>query len=313
MEKYGAKSRHHPSFASIESSRGCTHGCQFCVLWRQMGRFNSHRHVPCLRVKSPERLLEEIRILMDRYQRRYLGWVDPCFNADPETPARLSELLLKENRTIGQSAWMRADYILRDEDSGALRLCSRAGWNEAYIGVERLDRDELAALGKGNQHNEVERAAQLLHENYTQVVTFGSLIYGLPGDTAESVRAMFHAADVLQLDQLFFIPYTPLPGTPAWKPHMWDASGESFRRFDFVLGNDAEMAQLSTSIARSYLFDWSVSRLKRMLWGSINRNSRRRGICWNLLLRSTPVMLATAFRARAKTRGGMVFPAWYES
>lgn len=314
MERYGATSRHHPNFASIESSRGCTHGCDFCVLWRQMGRFNAHRHVPCLRVKSPERLLEEVRILMDRYQRRYLGWVDPCFNADPQTAARLSELLLRENRIIGQSAWIRADYLLRDDASGALKLWRDAGWNEAYLGIERLDPRELAVLGKGNLHGEVPRAVQTLHEFYPQVITFGSLIYGLRGDTPQTVRAMFRAAQELQLDGVFFIPLTPLPGTPVWKSRMWDATGEMFRGFDFILGAGDEITNLSAAIARSYLFDWSATRIRKMLWGGVlNSNSRRRGICWNIFRRATPLMFSTAFQRRIKARGGMVYPAWYES
>lgn len=313
VEKYGSTSRHHPQFASIESSRGCTHACQFCVLWRQMGHFNAHRPQPCLRVKSPERLLEEIRILMDRYGRKYLGWVDPCFNADQQTPAHLSELLLKENRAIGQSAWMRADYILRDHDSGALQLCSRAGWNEAYIGIERLDARELAALGKGNLHHQVECAAQLLHNSYSGVTTFGSLIYGLPGDTPESVRKLFHAAKKLPIDHTFFIPFTPLPGTPAWNAQMWDSTGQSFRTFDFLLGDQTETHNLTSVIARSYLFHWSMPRLKSVIFGLTNADSRRRGICRHILWRSTPLMFSAGFQRRRSQARGMFFPAWYES
>lgn len=311
--QYGSASTHHPQFASIESSRGCSHGCQFCVLWRQMGRFNSNRHQPALRVKSPERLIEEIRILMDRYHRRYLGWVDPCFNADPNTALSLSELLLRENRRIGQSAWLRADCLLRDDDSGALKVWSDAGWNEAYIGIERLDARELAVLGKGNLHHEVECVLQMLHQEYRRVTTFGSLIYGVPGDTPQKVRALFRAAEQLPIDQLFFIPFTPLPGTPAWKPRMWDETGKWFRGFDFISGLEHETAGLSATIARSYLFDWSVDRLERMLWGMFNSDRRRREICWNLVLRSLPLMLSSALSVRTRSAGAMRFPTWYES
>ena len=315
MEKYGGKSRRHPKFTSIESARGCSHGCQFCVLWRQMGRFHSGRQVPCLRVKSPGRLLEEVRILMDRFDRHYLGWVDPCFNADPHTPARLADLLLRENRTIGQSAWVRADYILRDDASGSLKLCYDAGWNEAYIGIERLEREELARLGKGNLNGEAARAVDVLHAKYPGIVTFGSLIYGLPWDTRQSVRALFHAAQRLPLDQILFIPFTPLPGTPLWQPQMWDPTGERLRSFDFMPhpGSDGALGALSSVIAWSYLFRWSPQRFARMLAGLFDRNPRRRGITWKIVQRSIPVMLPSAFQRIRKTSSGMIFPAWYES
>ncbi len=315
MERYGARSRNHPHFASIESSRGCTHGCAFCVLWRQMGRFNAHRRVPCLRVKSPERLLEEIRILMDRFGRRYLGWVDPCFNGAPQTSARLAELLLQENRKIGQSAWMRADYVVRDDAEDALKPLYEAGWNEAYLGIERLDARELAQLGKGNLHGEVERALQALRARYPKVITFGSFIYGLPGDTTQRVKAMFSAAEKLHLDQKFFIPFTPLPGTPAWRSQMWDPTGEAFRSFDFIprYRDDGAMAKLSREIARCYLFDWSRARFRNVLSDLLDRNVRRRKVCWHILRRSMPMMFATAFKLKTEASGGMIYPAWYES
>ena len=94
VERYGARSVNHPRLAAIELSRGCFGSCDFCVLWRQMGRFAGDRLVPHLRVKSPERLLEEVRLLAHRYGRQYLGWVDPCYNADPRVPGQLAELLV---------------------------------------------------------------------------------------------------------------------------------------------------------------------------------------------------------------------------
>jgi radical SAM superfamily enzyme YgiQ (UPF0313 family) len=315
MEKYGNRSRHHPQFASIESSRGCSHGCQFCVLWRQMGRFHSGRYVPCLRVKSPERLLEEVRILMDRFGRRYLGWVDPCFNADPHAHSRLAELLLRDDRVIGQSAWVRADYVLRDDISGALKRCYDSGWNEAYIGIERMERSDLETLGKGNLKGEAAQAVALLHAKYPRIITFGSFIYGLPSDTPQSVRAMFRAAQQLPLDQTIFIPFTPLPGTPFWEPWMWDSTGEKFRSFNFMphAKPKDDLTDLSSEIAWSYLFRWSPRRFCRMIAGLLDRDSRRSGITRNLLLRSLPVMVSAAFQRKPKSSCGMIFPAWYES
>ena len=66
VERYGQESRNHHALSAIELSRGCSSACEFCVLWKQMGNFASGRARPYVRSKSPERLLEEIRILADR-------------------------------------------------------------------------------------------------------------------------------------------------------------------------------------------------------------------------------------------------------
>jgi len=315
LDKYGGHSRNHPHMATIELSRGCSSGCEFCILWRQMGRLQDSQPVPFLRVKSAERLLEEIRVLMDRFQRRYLAWVDPCFNADAHTPAELAELLLKQGRRIGQSAWVRADHLLRDDASGALRVCVQSGWNEAYLGIERLAPNELSKLHKGNVHGEAIRALTTLDEKYPEVVTVGSFIYGLPGDTRESVRSLFRSAEELPLDVLFFIPLTPLPGTPYWKPGMWDPTGVKFRSFDFLPGSkvDPYLTDLSKEILEDYLFCWPPARVRRTFKGCLTRNGRRRRITQQMLARALPLLLSRLLPAKETAGAGLRYPAWYGS
>lgn len=317
IERYGHSSQNHPALAAIELGRGCSHGCQFCVLWRQMGHFRAGHPTPHLRVKSPERLLEEIRLLMDRYHRRYLGWVDPCFNADPKAPRELAELLLRERRHIGQSAWVRADYVLRDQASGALQVCCDAGLNELYLGIERLDHRDLSRLGKGIFDGEPVRALQMLDTNFPDVFTVGTFIYGLEGDTQQSVRSLFHRAHQLPLDEVFFIPLTPLPGTPYWRPEMWDPTGQKFRSFDFLPrpNGNAGLARLTSAVAWSYLAAWPWPRARRMLKGLFASNPRRRRITHNIVHRTVPLMLASVSGKshRAGSTRGMYYPDWYES
>ena len=315
VEKYGARSHNHPRLAAIELGRGCAHGCSFCVLWKQMGRFQNDRPTPCLRVKSPERLLEEIRILMDRYGRRYLGWVDPCLNADAHVPAQLADLLLRDGRIIGQSAWVRADYVVRDATSGALDVCHRSGLNELYLGLERLDFQDLAVLGKKDLSGQAIRALAILDEHYRGIVTIGTFIYGLPEETPETTRSLFRSAQQLPLDELFFIPLTPLPGTTYWKPQMWDGNGRVFRDFDFLPhpGADARLAAFSAEIARSYLLCWPKQRIRRMLAGLLARDLRRRTITRHIFGRTIPVMLPGLFHRRQESAGGMFYPAWYDN
>jgi len=166
VERYGARSRNHPRLAAIELGRGCVGSCDFCILWRQMGRFADGRVVPHLRTKSPERLLEEIRVLVRRFDRRYLGWVDPCFNAHPHVPGQLADLLLRENLRVGQSAWVRADAMVRDSASGALRSCVRSGLNEVFLGIERPDDGSLRTLHKTTGLDHARDALRILRAEY---------------------------------------------------------------------------------------------------------------------------------------------------
>lgn len=313
VERYGARSRSHPQLAAIELGRGCVGSCDFCILWRQMGQVADGRTTPLLRVKSPERLLEEVRFLVGKYQRRYLGWVDPCFNAHPQVPGQVAELLLRDGLRVGQSAWVRTDGLVRDASSGALAACVDSGLNELYLGIERPDAESLRVLHKTSGTDHAREALRLLRRDFPHVAAIGSFIYGLPGDTPATMRAIHRFSLELGLDQPFFIPLTPLPGTATWRPEMWDATGRRFRQFNFLAsyrGHD-NLSVLERALLRSFLFHWPRSRLRAYA----SSDARRRRISWRLGWRGGWHYFCQFLRSQfaPDNNGGMIFPAWYES
>jgi anaerobic magnesium-protoporphyrin IX monomethyl ester cyclase len=316
VRRYGARSRNHPAMASIELSRGCFGCCDFCILWRQMGKLVGDRVVPHLRLKSVERLVEEIRVLTQRFGRKHLGWVDPCFNADPTIPAQLAERLLRENLVIGQSAWMRADCIRRDAASGALDACVRSGLNEVYIGVERADTAGLNAIHKHSGIEEVRAAFQILAREYPHVFTVGTFIYGLPGDTPAAIRRLYRLSLEFGMDKAFFIPLTPLPGTPFWNPALWDSSGRRFRQFGFLPSlTRGKRSALDRTLFASFALDWNLNRIRGYVRGLCNHDARKRRMTWHVFTRSTRFAATNILNGVLGDRGGngMIFPRWYES
>ena len=317
VERYGARSRNHPRLAAIELGRGCTGSCDFCILWRQMGRFADGRTVPHLRTKSPERLLEEVRLLVGHHGRRYLGWVDPCFNAHPSVPGQLAELMLRHGLRLGQSAWMRSDCIVRDTQSEALTSCVEAGLNEIHLGIERPDPASLHGLHKTSTLDHARQALRIMQTCFPQVVTIGSFIYGLPGDTPATMRHILRLRLELGLDQSFFIPLTPLPGTALWQPKLWDSTGQAFRRFGFLSlyrPHDG-LTVLESALLRSLLFSWPPARLRSYLRSFFAPDPRKRRVSWRLAWRGGFYHLARFLRSltAAEEDTGLVFPAWYES
>ncbi len=312
MQRYGRGSRSHPALASIELSRGCTHACDFCVLWRQMGRFNGHA-TPLLRTKSPERVLEEVQHLVGRYGRRFLGWVDPCFNAHPEIPRRTAELMLSRGICVSQGAWLRADCLLRDLRSGAFAACVASGLNEAYLGIERTDDRGLRSLRKGCGAGDIEAALCRLESEFPQVFSVGSFVYGLEGETPADLRRFFRGAYSLPLDMLLFIPLTPLPGTPGWRDDLWDGSGARFRHFDFLprSNGDPHLARLTKELYRDALLIWPKERIRRYLGGPFARDRRRRSIVRRHTVRMLK-FLVEGIASGGVNAGAMRLPRWYE-
>jgi len=315
MHRYGAGSQNHPGLAAIESSRGCFDACDFCVLWRQMGDFVAEQPRPFVRFKSVARLVEEIKIQTRTFGRRHLGWVDPCYNAHPHLPAALADALLRENISVTMSAWVRADGVVRDAQSGALSRQVRGGLREVYLGVERADGDGLAAVHKTTTMPEVRAAFRLLARDFPDVFTLGTFIYGLPGDTPETVRAIFRLAHELEMNQPFFIPLTPLPGTPFWREEFWDDTGDRFRDYNFLPSATRPGARrdLEWALLTAFLTQWPAARF-RSYWRSVfDANTRRRRMTRRLALRSAWFVLhGMAGNLLAGRRSGMIFPRWYE-
>jgi anaerobic magnesium-protoporphyrin IX monomethyl ester cyclase len=316
MHRYGAESRNHPGLAAIEASRGCFDACEYCVLWRQMGKFVAGQPRPYVRMKSVERLLEEIRVQTRDFGRRHLGWVDPCFNAHPRVPAELSEALLREGIRVGQSAWVRADCLVRDAKSGALAAQVRGGLNEVYVGVERPDNDSLKSVHKTQSIAVVREAFRTLARDYPDVFALGTFIYGLPDDTPATVRDIFRLAHELEMDHAFFIPLTPLPGTPFWSDDLWDDTGERFRDFNFLPSATRPGARrdLEWALLRAAAFQWTPARC-RSFWRNIRHGgARKRRVALRLTARSTWFAMHGMLRGLLTGHhAGMVFPRWYES
>ncbi len=220
MRQYGLGSKNHPGLVSIEHSRGCIDQCGFCILWKHMGRASADgRDVkPCFRTKSPERSLEEVARLVRDYDRFTFGWVDPTWNADPAWTDQFCDLLLRHDLKIRQTAWVRADCLIRDESLGILEKAVRTGLCQVMIGVERPDVSGQQALNKhANGPDVTARAFEILQTRYPSVFTIGSVIFGLWDETRESLSRLSRYSQTIGMDYCFFIPLTPNPGTAVYE------------------------------------------------------------------------------------------------
>ena len=318
MEYYGKGSKNHPNLASIEYSRGCFDSCNFCVLWRQMGKCINDTWYPYYRTKSPERVMEEIKILVKKYDRKYLCWVDPTFNGNSSSQSQLADYLLRENYNINFSAWIRKDGIIRDEQNGALRKIVAAGLNEVFIGVENNNPAIVKSLGKhNNTYPFVKQAISILRRKYPNVFVIGSFIYGFPEDNFKSIWILQDQVYKLGLDYAFFIPLTPLPGTPYWNDKLWDNEGKNLRLFDFILPpvNTKKRFHLSLYLYICCLFDFRPKRIKEWIGIFFEKNRRKRRIKQRLFLRSLKfllkVLVANCFLKNSSKRTAMYFPKWY--
>lgn len=201
-------------FAPVEISRGCYFRCQFCqtgALFRQM----RHRSVPCI-VAATKRLVDleytDVRFLSpDAF--RY-GSTSPRRLA----PRRVAALLSAVRAVPGVEkvffgtfpSEVRPDSVTRE----VLEVVREHVANDRVsIGLQTADDRLLRALHRGHTLADFWAAVDLLEEfGFTPLVDF---IFGLPGETAETVAANVRAIKTLQKRhaQVRGHTFTPLPGT----------------------------------------------------------------------------------------------------
>ena len=189
-------------YSFIVTSRGCPANCLFCIKHVSYGR--------TVRVRSPENVIAELRLLQDLGLRDVHMYAD-LFTVDRDHVMGICELMLQEQLDFRWTCNSRVDFV----DEEMLRLMARAGCWMISWGIESANEEILRRVRKGYRP---ERAAQTLGwAKAAGIKNWGYFIIGLPGETDETVRQTIKLAKKLPLDLALFHIAAPYPGTPFYQ------------------------------------------------------------------------------------------------
>lgn len=215
--------------ASILTSRGCMMGCSFCshrAFWRGDWR-----------ARTPEDVIEEVRLLVDRYGVESITMIDPYPTHDRARWERLLDLFIEAKLGIRLLMETRAEDVVRDAD--LLPKYREAGVVHLYIGAEAGTDELLASLNKGNDVDAIVQAIRLAREH--GIVTEASFMIGHPTETQASIDRTIEVAIRMDPDIAVFPVLTPMPFTP-----LYDQMQDRVRVHDYSKYN------LSTPIIEPY-------------------------------------------------------------
>ncbi len=195
ISTYSRKLLGKPTVALL-SSRGCTNRCIHCnsVV---MGGGNGN-----VRYRSPENVLSEIRLLRDKFS--HYRFNDDHFTGHPEL-----ERLLRGIKEFDIT--FRIFAKVEDLEDKVCMLLNEAGCVHVSVGLESLNRQNLAFLGKTKQAGKEDNVKTAKMRGLTIRASF---IVGLPYDTDETVQDAFQRACQLGIDEFAVYPLIPYPGTP---------------------------------------------------------------------------------------------------
>lgn len=164
---------------SYETSRGCTHRCQYCVQsitkmkWRGM---------------SPEKLIDDLQYMIKTFRVRSFAFIDDNFFVDFDRAEKIMKMILAKNLRIEFFADIRCDSVCKI-DIGLLKLVEKAGCRTLGIGVESGSDRILRYLHKGEKRATMIEANRKLAK--TKIRPCYGFILGLPGEELEDVKQTY--------------------------------------------------------------------------------------------------------------------------
>ena len=189
------------------SSRGCPFDCAFCSTKQHWKRF---------RAFSAERVVEEIELLLEKYNAEIIHIFDDLFVVNKK---RLKQI---HNKLISKGIHRKAKFmcLARSDslDEATMHLLKEMNVVVIGIGMESGSDRVLSQLKKQSTTVEENRRAIEMSHMF-RIPIMGSFIIGNPGETEEE---LIETLDFIQsyrhtpyLSPLIYIA-TPYPGTEFW-------------------------------------------------------------------------------------------------
>jgi radical SAM superfamily enzyme YgiQ (UPF0313 family) len=165
------------------SSRGCPHHCGFCAISSLCGRV-------WLNYK-PERVVKELKMLMERYKINGVIFSDDNFFVDKNRVEKICDLMIKEKLNLKWGAMCRCDYFANYDDEFIDKL-KMSGCASIFFGAESGSQRILDLMKKNIKVDDIIKCAKRSREHDIKAKFF--FMMGFP---VETVSDLYKTINVL--------------------------------------------------------------------------------------------------------------------
>jgi anaerobic magnesium-protoporphyrin IX monomethyl ester cyclase len=192
-------------YALVEGARGCSHNCTFCTQWKHWGGV--------WRLKTPERIADEIEFCYNEYGSRFIWLTDDDFGPGKRANVLADELLKRNLKDLMLFFQWRCDDVIKHKH--VLPKLRKAGLYWVMVGVESPRESTLKDFRKEINAQQAVKTIGLLKEN--DIFSHAMFVIGERKDTTESIEETRKFADELDPDFGIFTALTPFPGTEIYE------------------------------------------------------------------------------------------------
>lgn len=196
------------------TTRGCPFNCIYCskAIFGKIYRFH-----------SPERIVEEMKYLIKKYNAREIFFLDDLFTLNKQWANDVCNKIKGEglNKKVVWSCSSRVNNV----DRALLQNMKEAGCWQIHFGVESGSQRLLDYIKKDITLDQCRTAIRLCKE--VGIQTRAYFMIGLPTETKEECEKTIEFAKELDPDYVKFSLTTPYPGTELYEIAKKDGSLKS--------------------------------------------------------------------------------------
>jgi len=192
-----------PPSVTMLAGRGCPFRCLFCQPAENAVFGNPHR------MRSPENVVAELRMLKDKYNFKSITFWDDTFTFSKKWIMEFCDLYERENFGATIAACSRADIICRNEAMIERMASISVDW--FAIGFESGSQRILDLLKKGTTVAQNLEAARICRKYGIKI--FAAYMYGLPTETKMEALATAAMIDKIAPDHNSPFYFMPIEGT----------------------------------------------------------------------------------------------------
>ena len=192
---------------TMMTTRGCPYRCTFCATAKTGYRMH-----------SVERVVEEMKILVEKYGTKEILIRDDTFTLNRKRTIELCNAIINSGLKVRWDCITRANLV----DDDLLKKMKEAGCWGMHFGVEGGTQKSIDTVKKDTTIEVIKTAFQLCRKN--KIETRAYMMLGLPNSTIEDDLATINFAKELNPDWAQFTICTPYPGTQMYDTAL--ASGE---------------------------------------------------------------------------------------
>jgi anaerobic magnesium-protoporphyrin IX monomethyl ester cyclase len=189
---------HGKNAMSVSTMRGCPYTCKWC----SRGVYGlSYRR------RSPEKVVEELKLLQQHYNPDSLWFVDDVFTISHKWLEGFKEQLQKEDIRISYECITRADRM----NEHVVRLLKDTGCFRVWIGAESGSQKVIDLMDRRVDVEQVRDMIKLSKEYGIETGTF--IMLGYPGETEEDIEETIKHLKVSSPDHFTITVAYPIKGT----------------------------------------------------------------------------------------------------